>query len=295
MILPLLLLSLACPVQDAPAAPAAPAAQDAAPTDVAAPTETSAKVREFLTSAQSHLYDPQAAGLKSLAFDVDIAMPAPLGQLGTVHVTWNSGQDAETAFTATPGKTLPAGVSEGMIEGQSKAQAQQLLGGMLNRSIASLLDQGVAAMVGVQEELVAVRYDHPMAAAQGVKSQMFFFDDEGQLKKSTTEMEQQGMTIKMVQTYNWKPAAEGTDLLVADSQAVEMDFGIMKQSSSAAFTYAQVGTIVLPVMIATSSKGPMGGEQVLAARNLVVNGEPVPDVAAPPSADPAAPRDPAGG
>jgi hypothetical protein len=292
MLLPLLMLSLACPPQDAPAAPAT---QAAAPSEsAAAPTETTEKVRAFLADAQSQLYDPQAAGLKSLAFDLDVDHPM-LGDLGTVHATWESGQEAETVFTAKPDMSLPAGVSPVQIEMQSKAQAQQLLGGMLNRSIGSLLDAGVASMAGVQDELVGVKYDHPMMASQGVKSQMFFFDDEGQLKKSTTEMEQQGMTIKMVQTYTWKPAAEGTDLLVADSQAVEMDFGMMKQTSSAAFTYAQVGSIVLPVRIATLSKGPMGGEQVLAARNLVVNGQPVPDVAAPPSADPAAPRPPAGG
>lgn len=294
MILPLLLLSLACPVQDAPVAPAAPATQDAAPTDGAAPTETSAKVREFLTSAQSHLYDPQAAGLKSLAFDVDIENPM-LGDLGTVHVTWESGKPAETVFTAKPDMTLPAGVTPALIEGQAKSQSQQLLGGMLNRTIGSLLDEGTASMVGVQDGMVGVKHDHPVMASQGVKSQMYFFDDEGQLKKSTTEMEQQGMTIKMVQTYNWKPATEGTDLLIVDTQAVEMDFGIMKQSGSAAFTYAQVGPIVLPVKVTSSTNGPMGGEQVLAARNLVVNGEPVPDLAAPASTDPVAPREPAGG
>jgi hypothetical protein len=292
MILPLLMLSLACPVQDAPAAPAT---QAAAPTEsAAAPTETPAKVREFLTDAQSHLYDPQAAGLKSLAFDVDVDHPM-LGDLGTVHATWESGKEAEMVFTAKPDVSLPPGVSPMQIELQSKAQAQQLLGGMLNRTIASLLDEGVASMAGVQDELVGVKYDHPMMASQGVKSQMFFFDDEGQLKKSTTEIEQQGMTIKMVQNYKWKPAAEGTELLVADTQAVEMDFGMMKQSSSAVFTYSQAGAIVLPVKIATSSKGPMGGEQVLMARNLVVNGQTVPDMAAPASADPAAPRPPAGG
>jgi hypothetical protein len=72
----LLLMCVSVPVQDPPAAPAT---QDAAPAAPAVPAETPASVRTYLTEAQSHLYDPQAAGLKSLAFDVDIEMP----QIGT--------------------------------------------------------------------------------------------------------------------------------------------------------------------------------------------------------------------
>lgn len=290
----LLLMCVTVPVQDPPAAPAT---QDAAPASAAAavPAETPENVRTYLTEAQSHLYDPQAAGLKSLAFDVEIDMPQ-IGHLGVVHVTWNAGESAKTEFKADESAALPAGAPPGMIEAQSNATAQQLLGGMLNRSIASLLDEGVATMAGVQENLVAVSHHHPAAEAQGVKSQVYLFDDEGRLKKSTTEVEQQGMTIKIAQNYSWKPATEGSELLVADAQTVEAKFGPMTQTSQATFTYVQVGPIVLPVRIATSSKGPMSGEQVIAATNLVVNGQATPTDAVPATpGDPAAARKPQGG
>jgi hypothetical protein len=294
----LLLMFVACPVQDPPIAPATrPATQEAAPADAqpAMPTETPENVRSFLSEAQSHLYDPQAAGLKSLAFDMDIDLPQPMGHVGAVHVTWAAGQPAQTVFTAAEGLNLPPQVPQEMIEAQSNATAQQLLGGMLNRTIASLLDEGVATMAGVQEGLVAVSHYLPAAAAQGVTSQIYLFDEDGKLQKSTTVVKQQGMTINVVQNYSWKPAGEGTALLVAEAQSVEADFGIMKQSSNASFTYTQVGAIVLPTRIATSSKGPMSGDQIMAARNLVVNGEATPVSPAPAESAPAAPREPAGG
>ena len=292
----LLLMFVACPVQDAAAPAAQEAAQEAAPAAAtqATPSETPENVRAYLKEAQALLYDPQAAGLTSLAFDVDVDLPK-LGRLGTVHVTWAAGEEAKTSFTAQENPALPVGMPAGMIEAQANATAQQLLGGMLNRTIGSLLDEGVATMAGVQEDLVAVNHHHPAAAAQGVKSQLYLFDDEGRLMKSKTEMQQQGMTMNIVQSFSWKPAAEGTDLLVADSQSVEAKFGPMTQSSKAAFTYIQVGAIVLPIRISTSSSGPMSGEQVIAASNLVVNGTPAPVAPVDAGADPAAAPRPAGG
>lgn len=292
----LLLMSVACPIQDPPAAPASQDGAAAAVPAAEVPTETPENVRSFLNEAQGHLYDPQAAGLKSLAFDMDVDFPG-LGHVGAVHVSWEAGQSAQTAFTADETTALPPGVPPGMMEQQSSAMAQQLLGGMLNRPISSLLDAGVATMAGVQEGLVAVSHYHPIAAQQGVKSQVYLFDEDGKLQKSSTEMEQQGMTIDIVQTYAWKPAAEGTDLLVPQEQSVEAKIGPMTQSSKASFTYAQIGPIVLPVRISTTTSGPMSGEQIMAAKNLVVNGEAaaVPAAPAMPEANPAAPREPAGG
>jgi hypothetical protein len=294
----LVLMFVACPAQDPAAAPAQDAAPAVATEAQAAPTETSESVRAFLTEAQNHLYDPQAAGLRSLAFDLDVEMPK-LGPLGSVHVTWTAGEPARTDFTAAP--TLAAALPKEMAEAQSSAMAQQLLGGMLNRPLASLLDGGVATMGGVQEGLVAVNHHHPVAAAQGVKSQVYLFDEEGLLKKSATVMEQAGQSATITQTYSWRPAAEGTDLLVAVGQSVEATIptpmGDMTQTSNASFTYIQVGAIVLPVQIAMSSQGPMSGDQVLKARNLFVNGEaaPTPTGVAPDEAAPAAPRMPDGG
>jgi hypothetical protein len=305
----LMLMLLACPVQDPPAPPAtqdaapapAPAsAPDAAP---AVPDQTPESVRSFLNEAQAGLYDPQAAGLMSLAFDMDADVPG-LGVVGAVHVTWAAGQDAQTAFTATEGLALPAQVPVQVLEAQAKSSAQQFLGSMLNRSIGSLLDVGVATMGGLQEGLVAVSHHNPTAAAQGVKSQTFYFDGESQLKKSAVVVEQEtpmgAMTINMLQTFVWKPA-EGSDLLVRESETLEMDLGVLgTQTGNVTYTYQQVAGIVLPLQISTLMKLPpmMGGEQkqVVAAKNLVVNGSPAPGLApAPVEVAPEAPRPAEGG
>jgi hypothetical protein len=281
LLTPLLLVIalVACPVQDPPAEPAVSAVQEAEP---ATPSETPENVRAFLNEAQGQLYDPQAAGLTSLSFDVDVDMP-PLGRVGSVRVTWAAGQAADASFTAAEGVALPPQLPAEVIAAQATAQAQQFLGNMLNRPIASLLDAGVATMAGVQEGLVAVRHDNPMATSQGVKAQFYLFDEDNRLQKSTTELEQQAMgasmTINMSQTYAWRPV-EGTELLVPDKQTVEVDLGMMgKQTGDISYTYAQSGAIVLPVRVATHMMAPpmLGGEQTqtMLAKNLVVNGEPV--------------------
>ena len=83
-----------------------------------------------------------------------------------------------------------------MVGAQCEVQADQLLGTMLNRPIASLLDAGVLTMAGVQDGLVAVKHDNPAAAQRGVKSQLYFFDEDGLLKKSTAEIEQQKIAME---------------------------------------------------------------------------------------------------
>jgi hypothetical protein len=295
MLLPsLLLMIVACPPQDPPAVPAA---QEAAPPAVAAetPTETPQSVRDFLTEAQSHLYDPQAAGLKSLAFDLDADLSMlELGVVGVVHVSWAAGQEAQAAFTPVEGLSLPPPLSTEMVGAQCEVQAEQLLASMLNRPIASLLDAGVLTMAGVQDGLVAVKHDNPAAAQKGVKSQLYLFDEDGLLKKTTAEIEQQGpmgkMSVKMVQTFTWKPA-EGSELLVADTQTMQMDLGMLgTQSGDVRYEYLQLAGVIVPVRMASTTKLPAmaGGKelkQVAEARNLVVNGE----------AAPAAPRAPEGG
>ena len=84
----LLALAALVPLQESPAAqdPATPAAP---PVEAAVPAETAPSVRAFLVEAESHLYDPQAAGLSSVEFDVPIDV-ANMGVIGTAHVSWNS-------------------------------------------------------------------------------------------------------------------------------------------------------------------------------------------------------------
>jgi hypothetical protein len=110
------------------------------------------------------------------------------------------------------------------------------------------------------------------------------------------------MEISMSQTFAWKPA-EGSDLLVRESEALEVDMGMLgKQTGTVIYSYAQAGGFMLPVQVETSVKAPpmMGGDQhqVVVAKNLVVNGEPAPTPAVAPTTAPAtdaAPREGEGG
>lgn len=287
----LLLLTALCLTQDA--ATEAPRAE----TPAAQPESTPDKVRAFLTDAQSQLYDPQAAGLEGLAFDIPYDMP-PMGLLGVIHVSWAKGGEPTATVTLTEGLALPPQYPAELIEAQGVQQGKQFLGSMLNRPIASLLDVGVATLGVVRDGMIAVNYVAPDAAAQGIVSQAYLFDEDSTLQRSITEIEAPGpmgeMKISMAQAFAWKPADGAADKLIVDSQVIDADFGFMQQKSTATFDYRKLGEILLLVKTTTVSILPpmMGGgeqTQVLEATNLVVNGAAVADAA------PAAPTTPAQG
>jgi hypothetical protein len=276
----LLLLTAVCTYQDAvpepPAAPDAPA-QDA---PAALPETTPDNVRAFLDEAQARLYDPQASGLQGLSFDLPYDMP-PLGSLGVIHVEWAKGAEPIATMTLTEGLELPPQIPAEALEAQAVQQGKQFLGSMLNRPIGSLLEAGVATMGGVRDGLVAVNYAAPDAAAQGIVSQAYLFDEDNMLQRSVAEIEAPGpmgeMKVSMTQAFSWKPADGAADKLIVDSQVIDMDFGFMQQKTTASFGYRQLGEILLLVRTSTVSELPAmmgGGEQtqVLEARNLVVNG-----------------------
>jgi hypothetical protein len=288
----LLLLTALCLTQDA--ATEAPRAE----TPAAQPESTPDNVRAFLTDAQAQLYDPQAAGLEGLAFDLPYDMP-PMGPIGVIHVTWAKGGEPTATMTLAEGLELPPQIPAEALEAQGVQQGKQFLGSMLNRPIASLLDAGVATLVGEREGLVAVNYVAPDAAAQGIVSQAYLFDEDSTLQRSVAEIEAPGgpmgeMKVSMAQAFTWKPADGAPDKLIVDSQVIDMDFGFMKQKTTATFGYRKLGDILLLVKTTTVSVLPpmMGGgeqTQVLEATNLVVNGAAVADAA------PAAPTTPAQG
>ncbi len=309
MLLPLLLLTSTMFLQDgSPAAtprPAQDAGSTAAPTedpetapaaaaDSAAPAVTSEKVRSFLLEAEAQLYDPKTSGLTSLGFDLPIDFPQ-LGNLGTAHVTWNTdgAMDIKVDRAADAGSRMPPGLPAEAIDQAGRQAAQQLLQTMLNHPISPMLEAFVATMDGVEDGLVKVSFSSPEAAAQGFQ-QAFYFDDENRLQKVTMAGKQMGMSVTQTQRFTWKPSGVG-DSLVLESEASEADLGLMKQKSVVTFTRRTVGEIILTTGIITTVEGPppMGGTQALAAKNLVVNGQPVADEG--PASVPAPAQDPAGG
>jgi hypothetical protein len=270
------LLAALLPLQDAPAQtpPAAPPA--AAPAAEAVPTETPENVRKFLQEAESHLYDPQAAGLSSMEFDVAIDHPTA-GPLGNAHVTWTATGGVDVQVTPAEGAKLP----ESMVQGIGQQFGVQLLGAMLNKPITPMLEGSVASMGGVEDGLVKVAFHNAAAMAQGLKEQSLFFDDAGLLQRMKVVQEVQGTKLSINQSFQWRPVAEGKDVYVASSQhsetTAETPMGPMKIPGDTSFTYVTVGEIVLPTSIATSQEVPVQGKvtQTLAATHLKVNGQAV--------------------
>jgi hypothetical protein len=290
--LPSLLLAAALlPLQDAPAEPAP------APAQVAVPTETPAAVRTFLTDAEGRLYDPQAAGLSSLAFDVAIDLPQ-VGVVGSAHVTWSVDAGMDVAVTRNAGATLPPGLSPELADNYGQQMGMQLLGAMLNKPITPMLEGAVAVMDGVEDGLVKVRFHNAAASEQGLQEQALFFDEDGLLQRMRTVAEVEGpfgaMKVTQKQGFTWKPAAEGSELMVASTQTTEADFGMGSMKGESSFGYTTVESIVLATTVTTRQEMPMSPAmtQTLVATGLVVNGQP----AAAPAAPEAAPADaPAGG
>src|SRR6187402_137670 len=217
-----LLLAALLPLQDAPAQtpPAAPPAEPAAPAAEPVPAATPDSVKQFLEDAEAHLYDPKAAGLTSLEFDVPIEMPAPMGTLGTAHVTWAADGTADVNVTRPADMTLPMGLQPAQVDGQGRQMAMQLLGFMLNKPITPMLEGAVATMDGVEDGLVKVAFHNAAAEAQGVESLSLYFDDAGLLQRVKTvanlESPMGKVKVEQSQAFTWKPAREGSELVIAD-------------------------------------------------------------------------------
>jgi hypothetical protein len=252
-------------IQDAPAA--------SAPVAVPAPAaQTSDSVTTYLKDAESQLYDPQAAGLRSLEFDLPVEMPG-VGLLGQVHVTWVGG--GQTTMTVTPAEPLPANVPAEYVEPMAQQAGTEVINTMLNRPISMLLQNGVATAAGVEDGLVKFDFDAPDARAAGVEKQSYLFDDDGILRRSVTLAKMSGMSVTATQHYNWKPVSADSPLLLAESQSVEADMGIMVQKIKIDFAYTTIDGVIVASQIQQTSEMPMGGtqRQVLAVTNLVVNGK----------------------
>ena len=281
MLTSLLVLAL-LPMQDAPAPqappsdpPAATSPDTATPETAAAPTETSDSVRKFLTEAEAHFYDPQSSGLSSVEFDMALDHPQ-YGPLGTAHVTWSTDAGQNVVVSPKEGAQLPGQV----VTGLGQQMATQLLGAMLNKPITPMLEGGVASMGGVEDGLVKVSFHNDAAMAQGLKEQTLLFDEDGMLQRMRIVQEMQGTKVNILQTFQWRPVAEGKDVYIAAGQhsdtTAETPMGPMKIATETSFAYATIGEIVIPTSIALSQDVPTKGRvtQTLAATNLKVNGQP---------------------
>jgi len=288
MITALVLLTTLLPMQDTPAGkdPAVPPATPpaAAPGDKAAapapavPAETAEAVKKFLKDAEAHFYDPQAAGLSAIEFDVPIEMPQ-VGVIGNAHVSWAAGGTQSVTLDRTGGKELPPGVPVDVVENYGKQMGVQMLGTMLNKLISPLLEDSVATMDGVEDGLVKVSIHNPKALEAGVQEQSLFFDDGGVLQRMRTVQDQESgmgkVTIKQVENFTWKPVKDGSTLLICPNQKGKAEMGMMAIDVDTQVSFETIGEIVLATQISTTQNVPMRGpiNQVLKATNLKVNGQ----------------------
>lgn len=266
--------------------------QDAPPaTDpvVAAPSaKTSEKLLAYLKQAESRLYDPQAAGLRSLEFDLPVEMPG-YGKLGSVHVTWTAGGQVTMDVTQAEGLELPADIPANVVEMLGQQSATEVINAMLNRPISMLLDSGVATLVGAEGGLVRVDFDAPEGRQAGVQRQSYFFDEDGLLRRSVTVTEMPNMmggtmTVTANQEFAWKPATADSPLLIPDTQSVEADLGLTVQRVTVSFSYSTIDGVVVASGIERDSGGTQ--RQALAVSNLIVNGKTAATAAAPPANPP---------
>jgi hypothetical protein len=259
-------------------APAATEPMAAAPAPVA---QTSEKVVSYLKDAESQLYDPQAAGLKSLEFDLPVEVPM-IGNLGSVHVTWAVGGQVTMDVTKAEGVALPPNIPPEAIDQMAQQSAAEVVNTMLNRPISMLLEGGVATLAGAEDGLVKVDFDAPEAREAGVQQQSYYFDDDSVLRRSLTVAEAPGMmggtmTVTAKQDFHWKTAGADNSLLVPDTQVIEADLGIMVQKVKIAFSYATIDGVLVTSGIEKVIELPemMGGtqRQMLTVGNLIVNGK----------------------
>ncbi len=107
-----------------------------------------------------------------------------------------------------------------------------------------------------------------------------YFDDDGMLRRMLLVQEVPGASLRMTQSFEWRPVAEGRDVCIAASQhsdtQAETPMGPMKVPGETTFTYVTVGEIVLPRTISTTQTVPGRGPvtQTIDASNLKVNGQP---------------------
>jgi len=309
MLTTLLVLAATALAQDGAAPPVAPApaapAQDAPAAQGPAPAVTSPEVRSFLTDAEKQLYDPQAAGLKTVEFDATVEMPK-LGPVGSVHVTWAAGGEPTISFVRDEAAELPPNVPGELVSMSGEQFGRDFLDQMLNRPITPMLRDGTAAMCSPQDGMVRISIASATEQQQRIKEHSLFFNEDGLLQKSKMVVDTAGSgmpfeTLPITEVYTWKATGSSGDALVADVRSGEQDYGMFgKEKTTTTFSYTTVGDLVVLTGMAVDSDRPamLGGreQRQVALRNLVVNGKAAevtapPAAAAPPAATPAAPAD----
>jgi len=233
-----------------------------------AAVENDPKAVQLLEEFGERVYDPVAAGLESLSFDMDMPNPMMGGSMGVLSVHWKKG--AETTADFEMSDSMKQMVPEAM-RGQMQEQMGQV-GGQIarlqtNQVVAQILEEMNVTMVGVEDGLIKVTCTPRADGDPAIRDKTLLFDDEGTLAK-TVEMgpSPMGGEVENTSTMNWVEVASARGKLILAS--TKEDAAGMSQSSE--FSHQMFGDYIFVTNIAGSA---MGQSMTMTFSNFVVNGE----------------------
>lgn len=243
---------------------------------------TDASVTSFLDEAQSHLYDVESAGMRSLEFQASIEVDmGPMGgkmEIGVVKVAWNRGTDPD--YDVSLSDNLPPQYAQDPTMAQSMLaqKADQLFSYSRNRPFEALLRSFDAKLEGAKDGLVHVLFT-PKAELAGMEAPdvSWYFGEDGLPAKQVVEMEQEAMGQKFEMTvtsvHKWRPAAGEDGALLLDRVETTTDMGMMAISQNTSFDYTKAGDIhVLSGYTEEVEQMGMKSSTTVKFDNLMVNG-----------------------
>ena len=247
--------------------------EDAAPTSHEDPAVT------YLTEAETLLYQPEGDGLESLSFTLRRSETAGGG---TTKLAWTKGQ--EPRVEAELGEQVKAAVPEPMHEMMTQqlvTEGQGLMRYVLNRQYTMMLDDWSVKLAGLEDGLMRVALTADPASASAGTTQSYFFDGDQILRKAHFEQSGGAQKIAGDITFTWRPAAEGRDELLLESQEAKMKMpfptGEIDVTLTTSYSYATIGDVVIMTGMTEASSFPVRTESETRFEDLVVNGKPVGD------------------
>lgn len=247
-------------------------------------TENDAKAIAFIEESEALVHHPEDNGLESLSFDYVMAVPN-IGNVGSVSVSWKKG-DEDGNVTATPDESVLPNLAMMGLNGEALTammvdSGKEMLALQRGLMKAQILEQAYVTMDGVEDGMVQMRC-HPRGDSELalVNDMVVLFDPDGLMKEMRVAFEQQGMSIRAVEKFIWKPAANGSYVL--EARVAETDLpnplggGSMTMTQTTSHEHITVGELMLVSSFSVKMEAPMPGmgmDQKTEFTNILVNGE----------------------
>jgi hypothetical protein len=234
-----------------------------------APSESDPEAVKLLEAFAERVYDPVAAGLESLSFDVDMSLPMMGGSVGVLTVHWKKGAETTSDFELSDAmkERVPPSV-RGEIASEMGEQGKGIAKAQVNQLIKNILGDNIVTLAGVQDDGLTEVVCSVRPGAEGDVGTLLF-DDEGVLVKGASRSP--GDSEVGIQTYDWIAMKAVHGKLVLRSSTEGM-MGIPQRIENV-LTHQDFGGFVFITRIVGSREGEPYGTMELS--NFVVNGEAV--------------------